>query len=114
MGTETSALAMATTTGTDKKQSKPTGTAPLRLSGRNTVAALAAVKANADRRALKLARTIAAIRAKGAMSLKEVADELNRQCISSARGGRWYPSTVRDLEARIQRQIETGNPNPNL
>jgi Recombinase len=71
---------------------------------------LAAIKANADRRALKLARTIAAIRANGAMSLKEVADELNRQRISSARGGQWYSSTVRDLEARVQRQTGKSNP----
>ena len=112
MGTETLALGMATTTGTDEKPGNPTGTAPLRP-GRNTVAALAAIKANADRRALNLARIIAAIRANGAMSLKEVADELNRRCISTARGGRqWYSSTVRDLESRVQRQ--TGNPNPEL
>ena len=112
MGTETSARAMATITGTDEKPSQD-GTAPLGRPGKRTVAALAAVKANADRRALKLARTIALIRANGAISLKEVADELNRQCISTARGGRqWYSSTVRDLEARVQRQ--TGNPNPDL
>jgi hypothetical protein len=74
------------------------GGAPRHLKG--TVAAVAALRSNADRRAQDLAGTVAAIRASGATSLQKVADELNRQGITTARGGRWYPCTVRDLEMR--------------
>jgi hypothetical protein len=83
------------------KLGNPNGAAPLRRAGKGTMAAVAAVKANADRRALDLAGTVAAIRATGATSLQKVADELNRQGITTARGRRWYPCTVRDLEARV-------------
>ena len=82
------------------KLGNPNGAAPLRRAGKGTAAALAAVKGNADRRALDLAGTVAAIRSSGATSLQKVADELNRQGITTARGGRWHSSTVRDLEMR--------------
>jgi hypothetical protein len=101
---------MATTTATDGKPGDPNGAAPLRRAGKHTGAAVAAVKANADRRAINMAGIVAAIRANGATSLKEVADELNRKCITTARGRRWYPSTVRDLEARVQRQTRGSHP----
>jgi hypothetical protein len=65
------------------------------------VAAVAAVRANADRRALDLAGTVAAIRANGVTSLQGVADELNRQGMTTARGGRWHAATVQRLEARV-------------
>jgi DNA invertase Pin-like site-specific DNA recombinase len=78
----------------------PNGAAPLRRAGKGTMAAVAALRSNADRRAQDLAGTVAAIRAAGATSLQKVADELNRQGITTARGGRWYPCTVRDLEMR--------------
>ncbi len=83
------------------KLGNPNGAAPLRRAGKGTVAAVAAIKANADRRALDLAGTVAAIRAAGATSLQKVADELNHQGITTARGRRWYQGTVRDLEARV-------------
>jgi DNA invertase Pin-like site-specific DNA recombinase len=78
----------------------PNGAAPVRRAGKGTMAAVAALRSNADRRAQDLAGTVAAIRAAGATSLQKVADELNRQGITTARGGRWYPCTVRDLEMR--------------
>jgi DNA invertase Pin-like site-specific DNA recombinase len=84
------------------KLGNPNGAAPLRRAGKGTVAAVAAVKANADRRALDLAGTVAAIRANDATSLQKVADELNRHGITTARGGRWYACTVRDLEMRAR------------
>ena len=62
---------------------------------------LARQKANAAHRALDLAGTEAAIRAKGATSLQMVADELNRQGITTVRGGRWNAATVQRLEARV-------------
>src|SRR5215203_3869931 len=64
--TETSAGATATTTATDVKPGNPNGAAPPGCAGKRTVAAVAAVKANADRRAIDMAGIVAAIRAKGA------------------------------------------------
>ncbi len=70
------------------KLGNPNGAAPLRRAGKGTVAAVAAIKANADRRALDLAGTVAAICVAGATSLQKVADELNHQGITTARGRR--------------------------
>jgi DNA invertase Pin-like site-specific DNA recombinase len=78
----------------------PNGIEPIRMAGKGTVAALAAVKAGAERRAQDLASTVMAIRAAGATSLQQVADELNRQRIRTARGGSWHAATVRRLELR--------------
>jgi hypothetical protein len=63
---------------------------------------VAAVRANADRRAFDLAGTVAAIRAAGATSFQKIAEELNRQGITTTRGGRWFACTVRDLEMRAE------------
>jgi DNA invertase Pin-like site-specific DNA recombinase len=82
------------------KLGNPNGAAPLRRAGKGTVAAVAAIKANAAHRALDLAGTVAAIRAAGVTSLQGVADELNRQGMTTARGGRWHAATVQRLEAR--------------
>jgi hypothetical protein len=46
----------------------------------------------ADRRARDPAGVVAPIQAAGASSFKAVADELNRQGITTARGGRWQTS----------------------
>jgi DNA invertase Pin-like site-specific DNA recombinase len=74
------------------KLGNPNGAAPLRL------------RSNADRRAHDLAGTVTAIRVNGATSLQKVAEELNRQGITTARGSRWHACTVRDLEMRVRVQ----------
>ncbi len=63
-------------------------------------AAIAAVKAGADRHAAQVAPVIAAIRAEGITSNKGIAAELNRRGILTARGGQWHATTVRNLLAR--------------
>jgi hypothetical protein len=40
------------------------------------------------------------VRAAGASSLAEVAEALNARGIKTARGGRWYATTVRNVELR--------------
>ena len=45
---------------------------PLRRAGKRTLAAVAAVKANADERAVNLSGIVAAIRASGATSLRKL------------------------------------------
>jgi DNA invertase Pin-like site-specific DNA recombinase len=82
------------------KLGNPSGAAPLRRAGKGTVAAVAAIKANAAQRALDLAGTLAAIRSAGATSLHAIAAELNRQGIAMALGGCWHAATVQRLEAR--------------
>ena len=46
---------------------------------------------------------IETIRGDGATSLRGIADELNRQGILTARGGRWYATTVKNLLERAAR-----------
>jgi DNA invertase Pin-like site-specific DNA recombinase len=71
------------------------------LRGLGNDAAVAAIKAGADRHAAQVAPVIAAIRAEGITSNKQTAVELNRRGILTPRGGRWHTGTVRDLLARL-------------
>ena len=65
-----------------------------------TAAALLAIREQADQRARHLAGIVATARANGCVSYREIADELNRQAIATARSGRWHAATVRRLERR--------------
>jgi DNA invertase Pin-like site-specific DNA recombinase len=67
-------------------------------------------QAAADRFARRLAPVIDAIRVEGIMSLEGIADELNARGILTARGGRWYATTVRNLLARYPRSGERLRP----
>ena len=82
------------------KLGNPNGTDAIKRAGRGTAAAIQAVKANADRRAQDLAGIIVAARANGAWSLHALAEELNRQGITTARGGRWHAASVKRLQER--------------
>lgn len=93
------ALAAAKARG--QRLGNPNGAAALRRAGKGTVAALEAMKANAQARAGDYADTIADIRAGGARSLGEIAKELNERGIVTPRGGHWHPSSVRNLLARL-------------
>ena len=66
----------------------------------STKARNAAMKAQADDHAAKVADTIAARRATGA-TYAEIADDLNRMKVTTARGGQWHPTTVRNAEQRL-------------
>ena len=55
----------------------------------------------ADRFAESLTPIVEAIRSEGANTLRSMAAELNRRGVKSARGGRWYPSAVANLLARV-------------
>lgn len=59
----------------------------------------AAARAKADDFAAKVLPTIAGRKAAGA-TLQEIADELNRMGVATARGGAWHPSTVRNALQR--------------
>ena len=79
----------------------PNGAAALRRAAKGNSAAIEAVKANASARAADLASVIADIREGGATSLPSIARELNERGIVTPRGGRWHPSSVRNLWARL-------------
>lgn len=85
-----------------QKLGNPNGAASLRRAGKGNGAALAAVKAGAESRAQELAGEIAAVRASGAQSLREIAERLNERHIEAPRGGSWHPSGVRRLLARLE------------
>jgi len=60
----------------------------------------ATLRQAADRFAEDLAPIIGIIRAEGAVTLRSMAFELNRRGFKSARGGKWYPSSVANLLSR--------------
>jgi DNA invertase Pin-like site-specific DNA recombinase len=79
----------------------PNGAAALRRSGHGNSAGVAAVRANAIRRAEDLAGTIAEIAVQGTRSLGQIAAELNARHILTARGGKWHASSARNLLRRL-------------
>ena len=60
-----------------------------------------AISQNADRAAQRVASTILSRRAAGA-TFQAIADELNALGVETARGGRWYGTTVRNYAKRVE------------
>jgi DNA invertase Pin-like site-specific DNA recombinase len=79
----------------------PNGIRPIRHAAKGTAAALSAVRRNAAIRAADYAEIIADATESGAASLAAIAKELNARGIITARGGRWHPSSVRNLLERL-------------
>lgn len=79
----------------------PNGAAALKRAGKGNAAAVAAVTQDADRFAEGLAATVERVRAEGHRSLPAIAKALNDGHVQTPRGGRWYPTSVRNLLARI-------------
>ena len=84
------------------KLGNPNGARSIRHAGKGTAAALTAVRRNASDRALELAEIIADMQATGVASLSSIAREMNQRGIVTARGGKWHPSTVRNVLARLE------------
>ena len=93
------ALAAAKARG--QRLGNPNGAAAFRRAGKGNKAAVAAVVDDADRFAQRLAPTVAKLRAEGSLSLPALAKALNGGHVQTPRGGRWHPSSVRNLLARI-------------
>jgi DNA invertase Pin-like site-specific DNA recombinase len=83
------------------KLGNPNGAAAFRRAGKGNVAALAAVRQDADAFAKRLAGTVAKVREAGAVSLPAIAKALNDAHVQTPRGGKWHPSSVKNLLARI-------------
>ena len=62
--------------------------------------ALATIKANADRHAANVLPVIHEIQKSGASTLRDLAEALNARGISTARSGKWYAASVRNVLSR--------------
>lgn len=62
--------------------------------------AVVSIRAEADRAAANVLPIIEDIRKSGAATLRQIAEALNARGIATARGGKWYPMTVRNVLAR--------------
>lgn len=98
---ERTKAALAAVKARGAKLGNPNGAAAIRRAGKGTAAALDAVRANAAGRAADYAETLADVRAAGATSLAAMAAELNLRGIVTPRGGKWHPSSVRNLLDRL-------------
>ena len=58
-------------------------------------------RSKAAEHAAQLADTVAKIKAEGHTSMRAIAAELNRKRIKTARGGKWYASSVSNLLKRV-------------
>lgn len=59
-----------------------------------------AARAVADAHAAKVMDTIKPLRDAG-RTLQQIADTLNRSGVTTSRGGKWYPTTVKNILARV-------------
>ena len=83
------------------KLGNPNGAAALRRAAKGNRASLEVIKGNADAFASDLAPIIDRLRANGLTSLPQLSRGLNVGNFATARGGNWYPSSVRNLLNRI-------------
>lgn len=62
-----------------------------------------ALKAGADAHAQQLAPVIRHLQSEGRTSLPALAGALNERGMVTPRGGKWHPSSVRNLLARLDK-----------
>lgn len=84
-----------------RRLGNPNGAAALRRAGKGNTAALAQVAADTAARAENYRSTLADVDPTGTLSLRSVADELNRREIEGPGGGRWYAASVARLRGRL-------------
>jgi lipoate-protein ligase A len=84
------------------KLGNPNGARALRGKQVGNAQAVAAVKANAERRAENLKAIVDDMRTKGITSVRALAAELNERGILTPRGGEWHPTSAARLLARLE------------
>jgi DNA invertase Pin-like site-specific DNA recombinase len=94
------ALAAAKARG--KRLGNPNGADPLRRAAKGNTAAVGALKEAADRHAANLRPIVDNLRGRGVTSLPAIATALNEMRMETPRGGRWHPSSVKNLLARLE------------
>jgi DNA invertase Pin-like site-specific DNA recombinase len=93
------ALAAAKARG--QRLGNPNGAAPLRRAAKGNTAAVEALKDAANIHAANLRPVVKDLKARGHTSLPAIAKALNELQMQTPRGGRWHPSSVRNLLARL-------------
>lgn len=81
-----------------RRLGNPNGSAALR--GHGNAEAVTALKSKADEQAKRLKPIIEAIKGEGVTTLYGIAKELNAREIKTARGGRWYATSVKNVVER--------------
>lgn len=94
------ALAAAKARG--QRLGNPNGAAPLRKAAKGNTAAVAALKEAADDHANNLRPVVEDLQGRGITSLPAIANALNEMQMKTPRGGRWHPSSVRNLLTRLE------------
>lgn len=84
------------------KLGNPNGARALRGKQVGNAQAVAAVKANAERRATNLRAIVDDLRSQGTTSVRAIASELNERGILTPRGGAWHPTSAARLLSRLQ------------
>lgn len=84
------------------KLGNPNGARALRGKQIGNADAVAAVKANAERRAENLRAIVDDMRAKGLTSVRALAAELKKRGILTPRGGAWHPTSAARLLSRLE------------
>lgn len=91
----------------------PNGAAALRRAGKGNVAAVTALKRDADRFAGSIAAEIERLRSDGFSTFDGIAEELNRRRVCTRRGATWHASTVRNVLRRLDANTKSPlNPAP--
>lgn len=98
---ERTKAALAAAKARGQRLGNPNGAAAIRRAAKGNGAALKAIKAEADDFAEGLRETLDKLREQGANSLAAFAAGLNSAHIMTPRGGRWHPSSVRNLLYRL-------------
>jgi DNA invertase Pin-like site-specific DNA recombinase len=83
------------------KLGNPNGARALRGKQVGNMSAVAALKANAERRAANLRTIVDDMRSKGIVSVRAIADELNARGILTLRGGAWHATSAARLLSRL-------------
>jgi DNA invertase Pin-like site-specific DNA recombinase len=84
------------------KLGNPNGAAALHRAAKGNASAVRALKVAADRHAADLAPVVAQLQSEGYSSLPALAKALNERQMQTPRGGKWYPSSVRNLLSRLE------------
>lgn len=93
------ALAAAKARG--QRLGNPNGAKALLKAAKGNGAAVEALKGAADEHAAKLQPVVDELHERGVKSLAGIARELNEMQMRTPRGGKWHPSSVRNLLARL-------------
>ncbi len=84
-----------------RRLGNPNGAEALRRAAKGNSAAVARLTANANGRAETFRDAFADIDPAGGLSLRALAEELNRREIEAPRGGLWHPGTAARVRARL-------------